>query len=276
MKINRRQPTAGQTTHWLRAALFGLVLTGCNVGNYVEVGSVTQTFEVVETLDALDVGVRAGSLRVQPSESDRVKVGAHLMVSESMHATMGSAPLLFKDHADVTWEDGKLSISDPHRDSSEKDDWQVSYSIFLPVAKAVGRALDLDLSVAAGELQVTLPAIGSLTARSGAGEVSVAADRVVGPVDLSVAAGECRLAIAEEAPAENVKIDIGTGGLSLTLPEGASGKLEADVAVGTLSVAARYGIAVERSLTAANAKGQFGAEGPDYKIEVAVGECTVR
>lgn len=258
---------------WLLLAGFLLLGAGClpvNLGSRVHLGTVGET-QAGGDFRELEVVNAAGGIRLEAASGRDFEIEAEIRILETREAEFVSAgELTFGDHIHVRSEGDRLFIEDAHRGEADSSDWEIFLTVRVPYPVGVRTTLG------AGNIEVEVEQVHDFEVRLGAGEADLSVGRVDGGVKAEVTAGSCKLLIQSGAPKKDVTITCTTGDITLGLPAEFQGQFSAHAMVGSVSVASRYGLEIERGLTASSASGSVGSGGPSYTLQSTTGSIRLK
>lgn len=250
-------------------AVVGLVLlSGCSTGGHRKVGAVRESVAPNIPITMLRVENAAGSVRVQPASGAEVVIEAAVWLREGRPDT-DFAPA-FADHVTVAQRDGVFTIESAHRLTADADDWQLRLTLSVP--SGVG----LDLAQSVGMVQVDLPEIVGGRVKVETGSIELVVPVVRGALAVDLRTGEASVTVRDIGPAEGLRAACGTGQLTVTLPADVRGTFELRAGTGALDIAARYGLAEERSYARVESRGRVGDGGPAFSLTVGTGQVRLR
>jgi hypothetical protein len=251
---------------------FALCLCLCSCGiliqhEKVSLGKIAGEQGVDESIEAIAVRNRAGTVVIEPSAGPRIEIEAEVFVAENL-VEQWSGELRFSDHLLLHEEPGVVIIEDAHLD--EDDDWRLNLTIRAPGTLAV------EVELAAGEVYVGLPSPGAIEVELAAGDVTISAKEVRGPLLAELAAGDLDVTITEIPPAHDIELANAAGRIYLGLPPDTAATFDLSVTAGEISIDRRFGLEPERSFTSESLEGTSGEGGPRITADVSAGEIAVR
>lgn len=262
-----RHPLSAITTLVAIAAVTACTFHGG--GNYRVVGKVDAPLADAGTIRHVRIENPSGLIRVSEAGAGSARVVSEVLLEQDRPETDFSAR--FDDHVDVVRNGAELVIRSRHADAADRNDWQLRFDVQIPAGVA------LSIEQAAGEVTVALPATGDIDVTNAAGNIDVTVARLGGAFRANASAGIVMLRVAESGP-QGCDVTCAAGNVALHLPKSVAGRFDLSTAVGNVSVDERFGIATERSVTAASARGTVGSAGNStavFKVEAAAGNVQV-
>lgn len=252
---------------WLAGV--GLVLLfGCSMGGHRKVGSVRTSVAPQAPITLLRVENGAGTLHVQRASGPEVVIEVEVWLREGRPDT-DFAPV-FADHVTVAERGGVFSVESAHLRAADGDDWQLRLTLSVPS----GVGIDFQQSV--GLVRVELPEITGGRVKVDTGSVAFDVPVVRGALAVDVDTGEASITVRDTGPTEGLRAACDTGQLTVTLPADACGTFELRAGTGALDVAARYGLAENRSHAQVESRGRVGEGGPAFSLTVGTGQVRLR
>ena len=242
----------------------------CSTGEFVHLGNVSGELQPPAPFTAFFAEVDAGSLEVREGDAPNVVVTGEVLVRDQLAAKApaskdAASPLPFADWVALAADGSKVTL----RPARHDDDHQLRLHVVLPRGQR-----DLTARVAAGSVDVDVAAANAIDLHAAAGQVRCQAGTVDGVLRADVGAGQFQGAVQRRCA--GVAIDVSVGQANLALPPDCSGTFALDVGVGGISGADRYGLAVERAMTSASAKGRRGTAEAAFKVHVSTGQIALQ
>ena len=260
---------AGIATSFV-AGLCAACAAACSGGDFALLGTTSGELQPPAPFTAFVADLGAGSLELREGDTPNVVVTGEVLVRDRLDAKTGpaadAAPKLpFADWVALVADGGTVTLRPARRD----DDHQLRLRVTLPRGQR-----DVTARIAAGALDVEVAAATALDLHAAAGNVCCRADAVAGVLRADVGAGQFQGTVQQRCG--GVAIEVSVGQAMLALPPDCSGTFALGVGVGGITGADRYGLAVERSLTSASAKGRRGTVEAVFQIHVGTGQIALQ
>lgn len=250
-------------------ALGALGLTGaCGGDTHRVVGTLTQRCTASVPITAVDVQLGSGALSFVASTAPEVEVEVEVLLRTGRPDSDFVAQV--ERHLHIASTGGALRLEDAHLGTADADDWQLHVTVRVP------DTLDLAGRVQVGGVAVAGVGANDLRLHVGAGTITLRADRIDGACRLAVGNGQIDAEIGQAGPGGGLVVECTNGAVRLGLPADVRGRFALDVRTGGLDVAARYGLRVEREVTAAQVRGEVGRGGPSFEVRVGTGTLDLR
>ena len=241
---------------------------------------------------ALHATVGAGDIQVVPGTGDALELEAQI-VADTRRVAPEALTNNFDDHVLVERNEGKLVLRDAHaaaENQEERQGWGVTLILRTPIAlptdaisgagsitvmKAKG---DVSLITGAGSATVHMPEqeLASFKAEVGAGDVRCDVAQVQGSLQAMVGAGNAELRLHNHSSGAKVKLEVGAGSVSLSMPQNVSGAFDLRTVAGQIRVPDSLGLEVKRGTAGESAKGQVGASECSYSASTSSGDIEIK
>jgi len=238
-----------------------------------------------EGVQRVRVENRTGRVNVVGGNETGVHIEAEVRVEQGRVAGI-SQKGEFADHVRVEMSAGTLLIADAHAGQADAGDWQLYFTIRVPLELAVDVELvtgdvrienvrgPLQVSCATGSANIKGDSLASVRASVSVGELAITCDQVRGELAADVERGKAAIRL-KQPPPKDVQVTCGVGEVVLDLPPESPGEYDLSTSVGEVKIDGLSGMRVERKLTSAWAKGRVGAGGPVVRLSCQTGKVAV-
>lgn len=255
---------------YLLTLVLCVLAAGCQFGGKKRpVGTVDEPLDDARSLNYVEIVNPVGTIDVRGSDPQHAPgVSAEVLLDERRPETDFVAN--FGAHVSVSREGDRLRIGSAHASASDRSDWQLRMTVYLPEGVA------LKLRQDAGTVEVAMPRTRGVDVDVDTGTVAVDVPLVEGGVIVDVETGRISVATTGAMPAGDCRLSCDTGTVTLSLPEEAGGELDLATDCGSIDVPSRFGVRIRRNVTEASCRGSFGKSGPKIHARVDTGSIKVR